>query len=134
MRKKIYFYLAVFWTFLILYFCLKNASEFKKIEFPNIDKLIHFSFHFVFTFLWFLYLKKKFKKINNYKLLLFLIISSLLFGSIIELMQQKLTTSRSAEFMDVLANFLGTFLASVSILIVKAINKRFKNTKATIEI
>ncbi|TRX26612.1 hypothetical protein FNW25_08300 [Flavobacterium franklandianum] len=122
MRKTIFLYLAIFWSGLIIYLCLKNANEIKQIEIPNFDKIIHFVFHFVFTMLWFLYLKKKFKISNNINLLAVTLIISLVFGIAIELMQQYLTTTRTADVFDVLANLLGAFLAAFLIILVNAYN------------
>ncbi|TRX22690.1 VanZ family protein [Flavobacterium franklandianum] len=122
MRKTIFLYLAIFWSGLIIYLCLKNANEIKQIEIPNFDKIIHFVFHFVFTMLWFLYLKKKFKISNNINLLAVTLIISLVFGIAIELMQQYLTTTRTADVLDVLANLLGAFLAAFLIILVNAYN------------
>ena len=86
------------------------------------DKVIHSGFHFVFTILWFLYLKKKFISVNNVRLLVFTIFGSFVLGIAIELMQQYFTTTRSADVFDILANLFGAFLAAVSIILVNAIN------------
>jgi len=122
-RKKIFLYLAIFWTGLILYLCLKNANEIKQIEIPNFDKIIHFVFHFVFTTLWFLYLKKKFNSSNNINLLVITLIISLVFGIAIELMQQYFTATRTADVFDVLANLFGAFLAVMSIILLNRYNR-----------
>jgi len=122
-RKKIFLYLAIFWTGLILYLCLKNANEIKQIEIPNFDKIIHFVFHFVFTTLWFLYLKKKFSSSNNINLLVVTLIVSFVFGLAIEMMQQYFTTTRTADVFDVLANLFGSFLAVISIIVLNRFNK-----------
>ena len=86
------------------------------------DKVIHSGFHFVFTILWFLYLKKKFISANNFQLLFFTIIASFVLGIAIELMQQYFTTTRNADVFDILANLFGAFLAAVSIILVNGIN------------
>jgi VanZ family protein len=122
-RKRVFLYAALFWTGLILYLCLKNANEIKQIEIPNFDKLIHVVFHFVFTALWFLYLKKKLIGSNNLSLLSFSLIGSFVFGIAIELMQQYFTTTRSADIFDVLANLLGAFLAVLSIILLNTYNR-----------
>ena len=123
MRKQVYLYTALFWTGLILYFCLKNANEIRQIDIPNFDKLIHFVFHFVFTTLWFLYLKKKLIRLNNFRLLSYSLIGSFVFGIAIELMQQYFTTTRTADIFDVLANLFGAFLAVLSIILLNRYNR-----------
>lgn len=122
MRKKIYLYSAIFWSGLILYLCLENAQNLKEITIPNFDKYIHIVFHFVFTILWFLYLKRKFKTSSNVNLLAMTLVVSFVFGIAIELMQQYFTTTRSADVFDILANLLGAFLAASLIILVNAYN------------
>lgn len=118
MLKKIFFYSALFWTGIILYFCLIKASDIPQlaIEIPYLDKLVHAFLHFVFTVLWFLYFKKKIGNLKNYKLLLISLALSFFFGIGIELMQKFFTVSRSADIFDVIANLIGASTAVVSIV------------------
>lgn len=92
------------------------------IDIPNIDKIIHTIFHFVFTTLWFLYFKKKFKSDNNVNLLAVTLTASFVFGIAIELMQQYFTTTRSADVFDILANLFGAFLAVLVIILINTYN------------
>ena len=101
---------------------LENAKNIPAINIPYLDKVIHAVFHFVFTILWFLYLKKRFISSNNVQLLFFTIFGSFILGIAIELMQQYFTTTRNADVFDILANLFGAFLAAVSIILVNAIN------------
>ena len=122
MRKQIFLFSAIFWTGVILFLSLENAKNIPVINIPYLDKVIHSAFHFVFTILWFLYLKKKFISANNFQLLFFTIIASFVLGIAIELMQQYFTTTRNADVFDILANLFGAFLAAVSIILVNGIN------------
>ena len=122
MRKQIFLFSAILWTGVILFFCLENAKNIPAVNIPYLDKVIHVGFHFVFTVLWFLYLKKRFINSSNLQLLGYTIMSSFVFGIAIELMQQCLTTTRNADVFDVLANLSGAFLAAFSIILVNAIN------------
>ena len=122
MRKQVFLFSAIFWTGVILFLSLENAKNIPAINIPYLDKVIHAGFHFVFTILWFLYLKKKFINANNVHLLFFTLIGSFVLGMAIELMQQYFTTSRNADVFDILANLFGAFLAAVSIIMVNAIN------------
>ncbi len=122
MRKQIFLFSAIFWTGVILFLSLENAKNIPVINIPYLDKVIHSGFHFVFTILWFLYLKKKFIVASNFKLLFFTIIASFVLGIAIELMQQYFTTTRNADVFDILANLFGAFLAAVSIILVNSIN------------
>jgi len=121
-RKEFFLFSAIIWTGVILFLSLENSKNIPQIEIPNIDKVIHFGFHFVFTILWFLYLKKRFNSSKNLQLLAFTIIFSLIFGIAIELMQQYFTISRNADVLDILANLSGSFLAAFFIILVNAYN------------
>lgn len=123
MRKQVLLCAALFWTGMILYFCLENAKNIPQINVLYIDKLIHVVFHFVFTALWFLYLKKKLVGSNYFQLLSFSLIGSFVFGIAIELMQQYFTTTRSADIFDILANLFGAFLAVITILLLNRFNR-----------
>lgn len=117
MLKKIFLFTALFWTGVILFFCLENASDIPQINIPNIDKLIHAFFHYVFTLLWFLFFKKNSKSLNNFRPLVYSYLFSFIFGIAIELMQQYLTDTRTADVFDVLANTTGASFAVFSVLI-----------------
>lgn len=123
MRKQFFLYAALFWTGMILYFCLENAKNIPQISVLYIDKLIHVVFHFVFTTLWFLYFKKKLTSSNNLRLLSFALLGSFVFGISIELMQQYFTKTRSADVFDVLANLFGASLAVITILLLNRFNR-----------
>ena len=115
MRKNSYLSAALIWTFSILLLCLEPASDLPKIEIKNVDKLVHFTFHFVFIILWYLYYKST-TKIINYKTHIVLFFASLIFGIGIEWLQQVLTTSRKGDVLDVISNIAGAFSALVILL------------------
>ena len=115
MRKISYLSAALFWTFSILLLCLEPASDLPKIEINHVDKLAHFSFHFIFIILWYLYFIST-SKIINYKTPLILFFVSLVFGIVIEWSQQVLTTSRKGDVLDVISNISGAFTALVILL------------------
>ena len=106
------------------FFCLTPSNDIPTVNIPNLDKLVHAFFHFVFTILWFLFFKKQVKKKNQLKLLVVAVCFSLLFGIGIEVLQNKLTTTRSGDFFDVLANLTGAILAFFLVLFAKRIRKK----------
>jgi VanZ family protein len=119
--KNIFFWIALCWTGVIGFFCLVPSNDIPTVTIPNLDKLVHAFFHFVFTILWFLFFKKQVKKKNQLKLLVVAVCFSLLFGIGIEILQDKLTTTRSGDFFDVLANVTGAITAFVFVLFAKRI-------------
>lgn len=122
MRKEFFLFSAIIWTGVILFLSLENSKNIPQIEIPNIDKVIHFGFHFVFTILWFLYLKKRFNSSKNLHLLIFTLIVSFVFGIAIELLQQYFTATRNADVFDILANTSGALTAAFLIMLVNTYN------------
>lgn len=115
MPKQVYFYAALFWTGLILFFCLIRSSTMPSVRIPNLDKLVHAFLHFVLTTLWFLFFKKQFEIVGVGKPLLVSVLFSFVFGIAIEVMQHFFTLSRSADVLDVVANLCGAILAVIAI-------------------
>jgi|TARA_B110000967_G_scaffold208409_1_gene260495 glycopeptide antibiotics resistance protein len=76
------------------------------IEIANIDKGYHSLAYFMLAITWLLAFYKKQKKYV-------IVISCIIFGIIIEVLQYTLTTYRTGDYLDVFANSLGVFLALV---------------------
>ena len=123
MLKHIFLSAALIWTCSILFLCLASFSNLPDVGVKNADKYVHFTFHFVFVNLWFLYFNHKNTK-NIIKLGLFIFISSVIFGVLIELAQRIFTTTRKADFLDILSNAIGAFCALTLLLIYYFANKR----------
>jgi len=116
-RKLFFLLAALFWSGVILFFCLIKSSDLPTITVPYLDKAVHAVFHFVFTVLWFLFFKKKLDTSNIYRPLVFSFVLSFFFGVSIELMQKFFTTTRSADVLDELANLSGATLAVIAIVL-----------------
>ncbi|WP_268848769.1 VanZ family protein [Flavobacterium aestivum] len=130
MPKFLLFVIALFWTGIVAYFCLVESSEIPTIDIPNLDKCIHTFFHFVFTLVWFLYLRKQLQYSNVIRPLFYSFLFSLIFGIIIEFLQQLCTTTRSADFFDFIANAIGALLALFTVVLCNRfniLNNVFKN-------
>lgn len=111
MPKFILFVIALLWTSIVLYLCLVQSNDLPVINFPNLDKCIHTFFHFVFTFVWFLFFYKQLKLDSIFKPLLISFVMSVVFGIGIEILQGLVTATRSADVMDGVANLVGAVLA-----------------------
>ncbi len=122
MLKRVFLYSALFWTGVILFFCLIKSSDIPKVNIQNLDKVIHAFFHFVFVLLWFLFFKKKLKSTNLFKPLAISFVFSIIFGIVIEMLQQFFTSTRSGDPLDVLANLSGAALAVVGIVLLNKFN------------
>ena len=100
---------------MVFLMCLVSVGNLPSIninmKIEGIDKLVHFTFHFVFVMLWFLYLKNK----NIKPVLVKIFLASFCFGLLIEICQSLFTITRQADIMDVLANASGA-LTAITIL------------------
>lgn len=68
---------------------------------PYLDKVAHFSFYFGYTALFILAFRNK----------LWAVITALFLGATMEILQGLLTTTRSADYIDMLFNTFGTVVA-----------------------
>ena len=123
MLKKAIFFLALFWGGVIAFFCLIQSSDVPQVSLPNLDKGVHAFFHFVFTSLWFLFLKKQLSAPSIRIALLISFAFSLFFGISIEILQELFTTTRHADILDVSANVSGATLAVIVILLLNKYKK-----------
>jgi VanZ family protein len=104
-----------------------NLNTHKWFSFQHQDKILHFIFYGIFSFLLFRsissYIKKSKPDWLNY-LLTFLIV--FFYGSIIELIQGKFTASRQGDVIDMLFNLAGYFIAMLLFLLIPSIRTSFK--------
>ena len=87
------------------------TNDLPRVNLPGgSDKIVHFLIHFVLVGLWQLYLLRQ----NNNRLLwkhaAIVLVGSLFYGIMIEILQGYLTVSRQPDFFDVLANFGGALI------------------------
>lgn len=119
---------AVSITLLILILSLVRTESMPKIEVQQADKYFHAIAYFVLNAAWIITFRFKFnyKKRKTYVLLLF---SILLFGIIIEFLQKTITTYRSFDVYDILANSIGASIFFIVYFISKRIYRRFDDKK-----
>jgi VanZ family protein len=120
--KYLLFLVALFWTGIVSYFCLVSSSDIPTIDIPNLDKCIHTFFHLVFTFVWFLFFSKQLQNDTIFKPLMYSVVLSVVFGITIEILQNLITTTRSADVLDIVANMVGSTLAIFVIVILNKSN------------
>lgn len=116
--------LAAFtWTVFIIYACLIDAADVPEaswLDIPNKDKIVHFTFYFVFTFLWVQVVKFK-SGLSPKKVRAAVFFTAVIFGIIIEVCQGLFTEERSPDVLDALANTSGS---AVSVLLLWLLDKR----------
>ncbi len=98
----------------ITYLSLMHVPEIPEVEdVPLIDKWTHMVMYATLTLaIWIQYLKSH-KQINKIKLSVIGIIVPITWGGLMELAQAYLTTYRSGDWMDFVANSIGVLIAVV---------------------
>jgi VanZ family protein len=120
--KQLLLLWAIICSGIITYFCLTDSSNLPAVvNIPNIDKIVHFCFHFGFTISWILFFKKelKGKAPDDYKAYLISFIFSVFFGITIEILQSVFTTTRAADVTDILANTIGATIGLFTAIALK---------------
>ena len=91
---------------------------------PLADKWTHMVMYGILTLvIWFEY-RRSHSHWNTWKLLLFAFLAPIVLGGTLELVQAHLTTCRSGEWLDFVANTIGVCLGCVSGLLMKIPLKR----------
>jgi len=122
-RKQLYFWAAVVWSGIIIYFSLVQLNNAPLGNVTNIDKYVHCFFHFILTTLCFLFFKSKAVNQGDKKSLVFSFAFSLLFGIGIEIAQNTFTATRQSDVLDVLANIVGASSAAILIIMFSLFRK-----------
>ncbi|MDL5513882.1 VanZ family protein [Arenibacter sp. M-2] len=117
---KKYFFTILFISWVVFITSLSLFSfeddSLPSINIPHLDKLVHFSFYFVFTVLGCL----SFREIDRKntppkKVILKIIFYAVVYGIIIEMLQGVATVDREPDLLDVLANSLGALFGSFAV-------------------
>ena len=112
MLKKYFFTLAfIAWISFVTFSSLYSFEDVhtNSYKIPNIDKLVHFTFYSVACSLGLLSIRERTKgAVLLKKALVVMVISTILFGILMEVLQYALTTHRTGDVLDVLANTLGS--------------------------
>jgi len=108
-----YFWPAIIWGIFIFIISSFPGDDIPKsfmINIPFADKIIHFFLYFLLVLLiLFGYLRKS-KTILTIRKFLFVFSISLLYGILLEVLQDLLFTMRSADLFDIAANAAGSFI------------------------
>lgn len=109
--RKLYLVLSLFWTIAILVLCLMDLSDVntvKRVRIPHADKIVHLLMYTILSFLWGMVLLRThfFKEVNH----IILIMSFVIFGLAIEILQGYGGFNRSFEWQDIVANTIGVII------------------------
>ncbi len=108
-KKLFQFWKPFVWLILICYGLFLPANELPAkslLKIPHFDKMVHFSLFFVLCLLFF----RPFKSLQL-KQYFFAPLISVTISALLELVQHSITSSRSSDIHDFLANFSGILVS-----------------------
>lgn len=102
---------AILWTILIFVLCSTPGQYIPTtnwLELLSFDKFVHASIFFVLTYLWLTYFFKSDKcSLSSVIIIVFLCVS---YGGLLEIMQSKVFSNRSGDWLDFIANSFGCLM------------------------
>lgn len=118
--RNVYFWAAIAWTLFVTVLCLVSMEKLGSVndfEIPNKDKIGHLVFYFIFTLLWYGYLK--FKNTSSKRAKLVAVFLAFAYGTLVEISQGLFTEGREADVMDIVFNTLGSLIAIAFLSLIK---------------
>ncbi|NNK81824.1 MAG: VanZ family protein [Flavobacteriaceae bacterium] len=109
LNKKIVLAIQIVYIVLITVLSLVSIDTKTNINVDNADKIIHVMIHAIHVLLLFLV----FSKYNINKPILLAIFISIMYGIVIEVLQEQFTTKREFDIFDIYANCFGTIIAAI---------------------
>lgn len=118
MLKKTALVLTIIYSVALTYVSLVKLNHVPDIGVSFGDKIFHFLAYSLLTFLWFGTFLFKFN-FKEKKAITYAAIISIIFGIVIEVLQEVLTTYRAMDIYDVIANTSGVLLTVLVIVLKK---------------
>ena len=112
LKQKKFLIGTILWLVILTYLSFANPNTLPKVSVSNSDKIAHFGVYFILTTLWacyFFYEKNK----TTYKAIFRSGILAFFYGLFVEVMQSVLTSFRTADYLDALANTFGIVIACI---------------------
>ena len=116
LSERNFLFFAIVWTVFITVASLVSSSAIPKVNLLWNDKLVHFLFYFFFVVFWSIALHKNF---YSKKYSFIIVVFAIVYGIIIEVLQELLTTTREPDLYDVFANALGAIIGYLGFYCVK---------------
>lgn len=109
-KKVILFFVAVIYSLVLIYFSLANAdAALPNHKIPYQDKWLHLLSYIILAFVWGLFSTKSYKR----KALLTSFLCTLVFGILLESIQETINPTRTTDLFDGLANVVGVVIGTV---------------------
>jgi VanZ family protein len=107
-NKKLMMVLAIAWTILIFIGCSLPGKDLPPISvFDHFDKIVHFTFFFVFAILWLLAFSPAGGGLRGWKFPFFLILTCFAYGFFLEWYQINFVPGRAWDVWDGFADGVG---------------------------
>lgn len=110
--KKIAFLPALIYTIALAIVCLIKLTNLPNTGISFADKIFHFLAYALFMLLWYVAFSFSLNFEKN-KSILYALFLAVIFGIIIELLQDTMTDSRALDVYDIAANTLGAVLVAL---------------------
>jgi len=91
-----------------------TLKDLPNVEISFADKIFHFLAYSLFTVLWYLAFIHYFS-FKKRKSIIYAVVLAILFGTVIEVLQDTMTQSRALDVYDALANTFGALFAAMII-------------------
>ena len=114
MLKKFALIITLIYSSALAFVCLVPLKGVIKVNITLGDKIFHAFTYMILSLLWYYSFCYSFKK-SRKRALIYAMIISIVFGIIIEILQGTVTSYRSSDVNDVLANTIGVLLMSAVI-------------------
>ena len=104
---------TIIWLYVILFLSTIQVSQLPKASLftiPHFDKMVHFTLYFILASVWLIDDFKKRLEFNK-KILFLIVLSSVAYGVIMEIVQKVIVQNRDGDFFDALANAMGVAIA-----------------------
>jgi len=113
LNKRVFFFLAITYTVALAAICLVSNDGLPYFGTNYEDKIYHLLAYGILCFLWYKVLDNQ---KNKHPITIALVVS-IAFGTIIEVLQGQLTTTRDASIEDIAANIVGATIISLILTI-----------------
>jgi VanZ family protein len=113
LNKRVFLFLTITYTIALAAICLVSNDGLPYYGTNYEDKIYHLIAYGALCFLWYKTLALNEKEYPIVKALMF----SIIYGTIIEVLQGELTTTRDASIADIIANTIGALIVSLILTI-----------------
>jgi len=117
--KLLFFIPALAYTFVVLYLSLINLADTPIPELGISDKIMHVGGYFVLGLLWMFFAIFNYKNERLFAKVLIVCGAAIVFGIFIEVLQDRLTSYRTLDFYDIVANSIGVVTAGIAVWLLK---------------